>query len=332
LQAQAGQYGMTVAAYQAAKAAQDQTAQATADTTTKMQLQNDAAGILKASLDGLNGKAMSAAQAQNAFDSSLVNMGDHVSATGKKITFTTTSIGDMSSASVALRGQLNGQVTNLQNVVEANGGLSESTGKAKAEMEKMRQQIIDNAVAHGVDKEAVTQYVDGLLAIPKSIPATKLDIDTAAANAKLEYTKWLLDSLHSKTIFVDVQKSESVNTGLGDAKGSDKPTAYAHGGMVNYLAGGGFPDFTPQGSDTVPAMLTPGEFVMKRASAQSIGTGALEYMNQTGRVPGQGADQTQAAPVVNVYVGGERLDARMYTVAAGAIGAANQDAGRRAAR
>lgn len=49
-----------------------------------------------------------------------MNMGDHMSATGKKITFTTTSIGDMSAASVALCGQLNGQVVNLQNVVEAN--------------------------------------------------------------------------------------------------------------------------------------------------------------------------------------------------------------------
>ncbi|HKU02497.1 MAG TPA: hypothetical protein VJQ80_06780, partial [Arthrobacter sp.] len=103
LMLQAAQYGTTVAAIKSAQDAQDKTGQSTADTTTKMQLQNDAAGLLKMTLDGLNGKAISAAQAQNSFDSSLANMGDHVDKTGKKITFTTTSISDMSAASVALR-------------------------------------------------------------------------------------------------------------------------------------------------------------------------------------------------------------------------------------
>jgi hypothetical protein len=58
--------------------------------------------------------------------------------------------------------------------------------------------------------------------------------------------------------------------------------------MVNYLASGGFPDFTPRGSDTVPAMLTPGEIVMKRASVDSIGAGTLLEANRTGKLPAQG--------------------------------------------
>jgi hypothetical protein len=165
-------------------ASQQANADAAAQATMKMQLENDAAGILKQSLDALNGKALSAADAQNAFDSSLANMGDHVTATGKKIHFTTTNIGDMSAASVALRGQLNGQVSNLQRVVEANGGLTNSTGKARDQMIKMRQQIIDNAVAHGVDRAAVTAYIDKLLKIPKKVPPTQVDVNKAAAEAK----------------------------------------------------------------------------------------------------------------------------------------------------
>jgi len=294
----AASYGTTVAALQSAQAAEDKAGQSTADTTIKMQLQNDAAGLLKTTLDALNGKAISAAQAQNAFDSSLANMGDHVDKVGKKVKFTTTSISDMSAASVALRGQLNGQVSNLMQVVEANGGLANSTGKARQQMVTMRQQIIDNAVAHGVDRAAVTAYIDKLMAIPKKVPPTKLDVDNAGANAKIAYTKWLLDSLHSKTIFVDVQRSESVNTGRGAAKGVGKPTAYAHGGMVNYLADGGFPDFRPQGSDTVPAMLTPGEIVMKRASVQSIGAGNLLEANRTGKLPSQGGSTSSTEQVI----------------------------------
>lgn len=39
-------------------------------------------------------------------------------------------------------------------------------------------------------------------------------------------------------------------------------------------------------TDTVPALLTPGEFVFSRQAAQSIGLGALTHMNRTGKVPG----------------------------------------------
>lgn len=72
-------------------------------------------------------------------------------------------------------------------------GLSESTGKARAQMEQMRQQIIDNATAHGVDKDAVTAYVDGLLKIPETVPPTKLDVDTSGADTKVSaYVQSLL--------------------------------------------------------------------------------------------------------------------------------------------
>lgn len=39
-------------------------------------------------------------------------------------------------------------------------------------------------------------------------------------------------------------------------------------------------------SDTVPALLTPGEFVVKKSTAQKVGYGALDRMNKTGQVQG----------------------------------------------
>jgi len=233
-------------------------------------------------------------------------MGDHIDATGKKITFTTTSIGDMSAASVALRGQLNGQVTNLERVIEANGGLQNATAQSKQQYEAMRQQIIDNAVAHGVDKDAVTAYIDKLFQIPKAVN-TQLDADNSAAAQKIADIQFRLDMLQThKTIFIDVQQSTSNVDNTGTADGA-RPKMYAKGGMVNYLAGGGFPDFRPQGSDTVPAMLTPGEIVMKRASVESLGAGNLLHANQTGQWPGGGG-----GPVtVNLILDGQILDTRI---------------------
>ena len=53
------------------------------------------------------------------------------------------------------------------------------------------------------------------------------------------------------------------------------PQQFARGGAVSYLAGGG----RPRGTDTVPAMLTPGEFVMSRPAVNRIGAGRLAAMN-----------------------------------------------------
>ena len=328
----AAAYGVTGTAYTTATAAQDQAKAATDANTLSMQLQNDAAGLLKAALDGLNGKTLSAAQAQNTFDSSLVNMGTHVSSTGKKITFTTTSINDMSSASVALRGQLNGQVQNLQSVVEANGGLANSTGKARAQMVTMRQQIIDNAVAHGVDRDAVTAYIDKVLSIPKTVPPTRLDVENAAALAAVQQLKDYIASLQGKTVWLtthvnSIYSDTHVSNGQGGSGGQTRseggPIYRAGGGPVNdtqYLASGGY-SHGPIGTDTVQAYLTPGEFVMRRASAQSIGAPAMNYMNATGQLPGAGGQPNVTVYVTNPFTG-EQVQAVVHSVATNVAGQA----------
>jgi chromosome segregation ATPase len=56
----------------------------------------------------------------------------------------------------------------------------------------------------------------------------------------------------------------------------------AKGGLV-YLAKGG-DVFKPQGTDTVRAMLTPGEFVIKKSSVDKIGSDKLNQLNQGGDV------------------------------------------------
>ena len=43
--------------------------------------------------------------------------------------------------------------------------------------------------------------------------------------------------------------------------------------------------FKPKGTDPLPAMLTPGEFVIKRDAAKKLGYENLEHMNETGELP-----------------------------------------------
>jgi hypothetical protein len=51
-------------------------------------------------------------------------------------------------------------------------------------------------------------------------------------------------------------------------------------GVLNLAQGGGVP-----GTDTVPAMLTPGEFVMSKAAVAQHGVGYMKSLNR-GRIPG----------------------------------------------
>jgi TP901 family phage tail tape measure protein len=58
---------------------------------------------------------------------------------------------------------------------------------------------------------------------------------------------------------------------------------YASGGLVaNYMASGGLtkPMFGPKGTDTVPAMLTPGEFVVRKWAVDRFGVENLKAVNQ----------------------------------------------------
>jgi hypothetical protein len=75
-------------------------------------------------------------------------------------------------------------------------------------------------------------------------------------------------------------KSESSSSNLGGSGIAGPATArllrMSSGGMVpKYFASGGF----ARGTDTVPSMLTPGEFVVKKYAVQDFGTDRLKAIN-----------------------------------------------------
>ena len=101
-----------------------------------------------------------------------------------------------------------------------------------------------------------------------------------AADAKRSYTPAALDSLVKKA-FTHLSREAAKNAAIqnallggvrgGGIKGHDSAEQKRLRGMA---MGGKI--------DSVPALLTPGEFVVKKSSAQSIGYGNLNKMNQTG--------------------------------------------------
>ena len=111
-------------------------------------------------------------------------------------------------------------------------------------------------------------------AVEESIQdSTQTTAATATATAA-STTATLLGTANGLLTEIAVNTAVSAATG-GLAKGGLVPKAFAHGGSVHGFAR---PSNIPA-SDTVPAWLTPGEFVMKRAAVQKWGAGLLASMN-----------------------------------------------------
>ena len=134
---------------------------------------------------------------------------------------------------------------------------------------------------------------------------------------KLRYDQQLQQNLLEKDHFIKRQPDVP------------EPQANAKGGMINYLANGGVPSyapnpdpsyFKPMGTDTVPAMLTPGEFVVN-ASATAKHGDLLSAINS-----GQDVSALAVGGKVSYLYGGgytqstARADARSKGVEEGSWG------------
>lgn len=291
----AAMYGTSVTNIRGAEEAERATADQLAKTTLQMQLQNDAGGLLKMQLDLLSGKSLSFEQAQNGFEKQLQSSTAAMQANG-------TAIDGNSEAAVNNRGSILGMVQSAQASAEAYGTMTGKSEDARAKLVELREKIIENMVANGGNRDAVERYVDSVMKIP-AVKPTKIELDAAKAVADAAYLKWIIDNTNSKSVFLHAETSVSGPLNADTLK-PGQVGRYQDGGMVNYLAGGGYPQFTPRGTDTVPAMLTPGEIVMKKSSVDSIGAGTLLEANETGRLPG-------GTTTVNLVLDGQIIDTRI---------------------
>ncbi|WP_294978360.1 hypothetical protein [uncultured Microbacterium sp.] len=233
-EAVAASLGISVGALQAARNGQEDMKASTEKATAQMYLQNDAAGLLRASLDLLNGKTISAEQAQNRFDSSLANMGAHIDKTGKDVNRATTSLEGMSAAAVANRGELISSVQAAQDAAQAYRDNGASSDEARQKLIDMKTAIIEHAVELGEDRDQVQAFIDKLFQIPAEVPKTKVEVDADEAKAEIQGLKQLLDGINRNiSIAVQLHGADNIAT-TGGYK-----VAFANGGTARGLANGG---------------------------------------------------------------------------------------------
>jgi len=122
----------------------------------------------------------------------------------------------------------------------------------------------------------------------------KIGLYTKEVNRSKNEAQGVLDTILK--LHRTVTTTHIINTITTSSGSVGRPTGKMYGGMISkYMAFGG----RAMGSDTVPAMLTPGEFVMNKAASKSYGP-LLERLNES-KYPGMlgGGGMTQI-PVNNI--------------------------------
>lgn len=96
--------------------------------------------------------------------------------------------------------------------------------------------------------------------------------DVSSVLNKIQQIQSAIDSLKGKTVDITINET------------TVKKTKHAeHGGLIEYHSTGGTVGgrlFKPLGTDTIPAMLTAGEYVLKRSVSSMLGKQFLDNLNQ----------------------------------------------------
>lgn len=194
---------------------------------------------------------------------------------------------------VALTNEL---VQNLRNVVELQNELQkqrETLQRAEETLifsdESLREAVIQGGArtaenqrakeAAEAEKQAIDQVgTAGETASNKlSLMSTQIDNATLSVNQ----LRQALENLPTPDLNLPTTTPQAELAALGK-----KIRGFSKGGLVSYFADGGF---TPRGTDTVPAMLSPGEYVVNARSTrkffselQSINAGVRPVYRQEG--------------------------------------------------
>ena len=154
----------------------------------------------------------------------------------------------------------------------------------EAGLGRLGQQIVGRAVATTQDRrndpvmrDLIKQYQETAAVQAQANEQLALIASGAANESLIESQNTLretIDNLNS-TIAGSDQRSGPVD--VRDPRRGQVAVRRNRGGMI-YAADGQYINFEPKGTDTVPAMLTPGEFVVNRSATQK-NMGLLQAIN-----------------------------------------------------
>jgi hypothetical protein len=159
-------------------------------------------------------------------------------------------------------GQTGGEVSKQLQIGEMDRMMRMMSGGRQGVTPQMIKQIMES-----------TTKEDKLIADLKALGQDEVAAQQAIVDQQANNVNNLVAAINNM-----VQRINSfIMKAKGEVADANIAVPKASGGLI-YRAGGGS-IFKPRGTDTVPAMLTPGEFVIKKSAVDKIGVGALSALN-----------------------------------------------------
>ncbi|QDU42586.1 hypothetical protein Mal52_10490 [Symmachiella dynata] len=169
------------------------------------------------------------------------------------------------SLTIAIRGDSSHLSRELDRVGERISSLSERLGRFNRAASEMGRSFERIGLAIG-PLQTISTLLERITSQIRLLSRTPIVLDIRPAVQSLLILGRLIDATAAR-----LARLSAVGT-VGDAGGATGPIrAYASGGMVT----------GPGGVDRVPAMLTAGEFVIRRPAVQQLGAAFLSALNQS---------------------------------------------------
>jgi hypothetical protein len=143
--------------------------------------------------------------------------------------------------------------------------------------------LVKQAIAFGMSEKDAIDYANSVLNIPGSKKTILEMAGMAKARGDIEaYKRWL--SLIPRDVWTTLHADQV----RGSANSAEHRIGRANGGIVGFASGGFAGRVRGAGtstSDSIPAYLSNGEYVIKASSVKKAGVSTLDAINKTGSVP-----------------------------------------------
>lgn len=258
------------------------------DRTDLLNLSLDAAiqktGSLSAALDILNGKNVSAVQAEINWQKAIDDANESLKENGRTLDLTTEKgrANQQQLLNLASAARANAQAIYDQTAQTGNTALA--TQKAAAAYYQGRDALIKQAMAYGATKQSAKEYADQIMGVPPNW-ATTFKANTKNAIGDINNLGETIDSLKNKTITITVQEEHRTS----GARDPNTARGLATGGLVRGPGG-------PTG-DTIPTMLSDFEFVVSSRATRRY----LPFLQAINRAAG--GNPTAPVPAMTTTAG-----------------------------
>lgn len=303
-------------------------------TTVAINAQTTAAGLLKDALDRLNGTSLGLEQTQNQFYDSLGNLTKRSKDYNGNLSVLNTTGRANREVIVQATQAANAHAQQVADDTAKTKGLSAGLHAGITDFQQHEAAIRSAAAAAGLDKSQVDALIHSIGRVPTHVSSNIQLTGAQQAAVELDTINAKLNALHDAhvritsdivtNIYQNVYKRDAMGGTAGGPKGATGGL-FTGSGFKRYAIGGMVFGPGTSTSDSVPAMLSAGEFVMNAAATAKF-LPTLHAMNKTPARSGMASGGLAAGstPVVNYFMtvnvaGSIRSDKEISKIVVGEI-------------